>query len=132
MDVIIPDEGLEASLNLIRASTLTYHLFTNNITIDKSTVLTDFLEATVAGYAAIGVLNGDWGAPSVTAHIASIVAPLIVFTCTSPGTQDCYGYYVTDNVGGLLAAAKFDSGPIALTSAGIPVIPILGSSSRFG
>lgn len=133
MNVVMPDDGLKTCLKRMIAQDLVYHLFTNDATVDKSTVKTDFIEAGVPGYASITVAEADWGTPSVTAHVSAIIAAMIVFACTSPNEVDCYGYYVTDaNTNELVAAAKFDSGPIRLTVAGIPVLPILGSSSRFG
>jgi hypothetical protein len=77
-------------------------------------VISDFTEATFYGYATIPIYSWQWSPSATNANDeAEKTAPDITFACTYAGTpEDIHGYYVTDDYGYVLWAAKF---PVAVT-----------------
>lgn len=106
---------LEA-LNALKAATgplvdVLVHLYVNNVTPAKSTVLADLTEATFDGYANVNVLAAGWTAPYVNAAGNGEMSTLAqaAFNATGTTTSEmAFGYYVTDNPATvLLFAEKF-------------------------
>jgi len=131
MQQFYPDDGLVFQLLQIVADDVRYHLFTNDFTPDRDTVLADLTEAAWTGYAYVDVAPGDFATSGVAGHVGYIQAPPITFDNGSGADQSAYGYYVT-NVAGtkLLAAARFDSAPITKPDGDqFTVIPVWGDSS---
>lgn len=95
----------------------TYHLFKNNHSVTRNSLLTDFVECDFSGYAA-----------QLPAWIAAVqigvediaTAPTLTFTPDGSfvGTQEVWGYYVTDNLGDYAFGENFDGGPVTLTLPG--------------
>jgi hypothetical protein len=114
MNQIYPDEGLPDLLEKLTADDLVFHLFTNDIEVNRDVLLEDFVEETTFDYEAITVPGGGWTGTGVAAHVATAVADTIAFT-PDGGDWDVYGYYVTDVAGEtVLFAARFDGAPIAV------------------
>lgn len=127
------DEGLIKLLDLITANDLKLHLFTNNITPSKSTVLSGLTEATFTGYAAITLTNANWVSLGVSSNIGSKVYPTCTFTNSSGSNATVYGFYITDNaVTKCIAVGLFDGSPITITASGgtYSFIPTLGDLSQ--
>lgn len=133
MHQIYPDTGLTFLLGRLVTGSLRYHLFTNAVTVDRSSILGSFTEQSGGtGYAVVDVLAGDFTSSGVTAHIGSLVAPPISFT-PAGASWTLYGYYVTDVANTtLLFAANFDGAPITVPD-GTPLLitPIVGDFSRY-
>lgn len=129
MAAVFPDEGevvwLRRMLTPDAGDSLLLHLrvFKNNFTPLKASTLADFTEADFAGYAAADIDPATWPAPSSVGGVAQsmyLPAPQ-VFTCTA-GTQDVYGWYLTDNADTVcLAAERFSNAPQTIT----PTVPAL-------
>lgn len=118
---VFSDEGAADALNAVvtapsmNASKL--RLFKNNLVPDNTKVLADFTEADFAGYAPIS-LSG-FSVPSVAAHVASSSPAPATFTITA-GSQNVYGWYVTNSAGTKLLFSQRDpAAPVALDSAGM-------------
>jgi hypothetical protein len=117
---VIPDESLQYDLDQLllasRWATAKLRLYTNNITPSTSSVVADFTEATFTGYAAITL--PAWPASTLASHIATSAQASQTFTITS-GSQNVYGWYITDSGGThLLAAQRDPAAPVALSSTG--------------
>lgn len=133
MNLIFADEGLEILLARLATPSVQVHLFTNNITPTRNTVLDDLDLAVFTGYAAVTVLLADFVLSGVTAHTGFLIAAPVAFLNSSGAPVSCYGYAVTE-VGGaeLLAAARFDAAPISKADGeSFLVTPILGDFSQF-
>lgn len=103
MSLKLVDAGCSQRLTECRtnwnATPLHMHLFKNNYTPLTTTVLANLTECDFPGYAVQNIVT--WGAPSVAAHIASMVAAANTFTRSTTGAgQAIYGCFVTlaDNV----------------------------------
>lgn len=131
MDQIYPDQGLITILQRIVADDFHFHLFVNNITPDRTTVLFDLTEAAWSGYVPITVLRTDFVMYGLAAHIGSAQAPPIAFNNNTGTSQSAYGYYITDVSNSvLLAVARFDSAPVIKNDGdGWVVQPIIGDVS---
>lgn len=92
------------------------HLFTNNQTPGKTTVIGDFTEATgVPGYNAITLVGSNW-TTTTSGGANSAVYSQETFSFTTG--VSVYGYYVTDLSGNLLWAERFSTAPYVLPPAG--------------
>jgi len=134
MHQIHPDTSLVPMLKRIVAGGVNYHLFTNNITVDRDTVLGDFVEPVPgSAYSPITVDDADFALTGVATHRGSIIAPMIEFVPIGDYGESIYGYYATDSTDtDLLACANFDDAPIPwATGSSVPVLPIFGDTSRF-
>lgn len=133
MKQIHPDASLIPLLERLVADDVKIHLFSNNVTPDKTTTLGSLTEMTGGtGYASVTVDATDFTLGGVTANRGTLQAAPISFTMTASG-DSIYGYYVTDTASAdLLAVARFDDAPISL-SAGktVFVTPIFGDSSLY-
>jgi hypothetical protein len=107
MSIVVPHEGkdllLEYMLNKTEPTEVQLKIFKNDITPDNDTVIGDFTETDVAGYAAKELAGASWTATDGVASFAEQI-----FTYTADETH--YGYYVT-NAGGtaVLWCELFDS-----------------------
>lgn len=134
-DIVIPDTALAlwyADLQL-PGHTFTARLGSNNITPHRATVLSDFVQATYAGYAA-QVLTA-WSSPTLDPGTGLEYAGWAVVTFPNPtsGTSNVYTVYVTDEGGLLRLAIRLDGAPITLVAGGVPLSLdlIADLSSRF-
>lgn len=92
-------------------------LFSNNHVPSNADTIASYTEATFAGYLAISL--ADPGASTVTGHVASATFAAATFTCTS-GSQNVYGWYLTDTAGTKLYYAQADpAAPVTVSSAGL-------------
>lgn len=99
MSAVFPDEGLqrliEFMVNKTASANLKLRLFKNNYTPVAGSVLADFTEVTVAGYAAVTLTGSSWTV-AVSSSVATATYPAVTFTFTGTG-ETVYGYYVVDN-----------------------------------
>jgi len=132
VNLIFPDEGLVTQLGRILVLDVLYHLFTNNVTPDRDTVLADLTDATWTGYAPITQTFTDYTITGVAGHAGYAIAAPISFSNGSGSPVTTYGYYVTDSGETvLLAAARFDGAPLTIAAAGtLPVVPVWGDFSQ--
>lgn len=133
MHQLYPDVGLERILERLLSGFghFNIRLFTNNLTPDLDSIASDFTEATWAGYAVQQPVLADFSI-ATAGHLSTAIASPVVFTNTSGAPVNTYGYYVTDDSGALIAAARFDSAPEVIVDDGIlPVVPILGNFSQY-
>lgn len=132
MNQIYPDAGL-VQLNLRSlAATVRYRLFTNNATIDRSTVLAGLTEAAWTGYINVPLTDVDFTLNGVVSHVGYSIALPVNFANSSGSTQTAYGYYVTDTTNTyLLAVAKFDSPRTILDGTSLQVTPSWGDFSLY-
>ena len=135
MHQIHPDASLVELLARMAAADFHYHLYTNNFTPDRDTVLGDLTEQGVGdGYAIVTVAAADFTASGVVAHHGSIVASPIAFTVAAAGGPwTIYGYFVTDTGDAeLLACGLFDAAPLTVAEfESVLVTPIFGDQSLF-
>ena len=135
MRQIYPDEGLLYWLQQMIVTSIKVHIFTNNLTPDRDTVLADMTEGSWTGYPTGGVqVNAaDFTLQSVAGHVGSVLAAPVSFPNGSGGSVSGYGYYVTDStVTKLLAVARFDSAPEVVDDGdSFLVIPIISDFSQF-
>jgi len=120
---------LEAMLNVIATGgDLTMALYKNDYAPVPGSELADFTEADFPGYVSQLIGSTDFGAPTVTDHVASSVSGVVLTFVGDPGTwtpQTIYGYFVTDWNSDYFFAEKF-SVPIDMSPDGeIRVTPRL-------
>lgn len=97
MSIVVPYVG---EVNLLKIITGVYtgslvcHLFSNNIVVDRNTVLTDLVETSSgSGYVASVMTPSNWTFATVS-NITTASFPTITFNF--PGSDvSLYGYYVT-------------------------------------
>jgi len=132
MDLIFPDNGLVFQLEQILNATVKYRLFTNNITPSLSDTVSTYTEAVFSGYAPVSQTFSNFTLNGVTGHNGYALAAPINFTNSSGSSVNVYGYFVTDTTGTiLLAAARFDSAPVAIPGGGsTQVVPTWGDFSQ--
>ena len=129
---IIPDANMPAILTAIAAQLGTaatglvhVHLYTNNFTPDKNSLLAAFTELTaveVPGYAAKSVNwfagvpfrrnDGQWEDPS------SLADPSFVATGPPPAPQVVYGFFLTDSTDAILLGSGLFDAPFTFQNTG--------------
>jgi len=131
--LVIPDAQCQAILTDLLTTTgpfntIKVHLFQNNNTPTRQSVLSDFTEATFDGYTAIapagGVVAED---PVLGPFIQWPLAPFLSGgTITTPNT--IYGYYVTDSGSATLYWAELFASPVNVATPlfPVPVLPTFG------
>src|SRR6185369_1853146 len=100
---------------------LSYHLYKNDLTPDKDTVLGDLVEADFSGYSSVTVTAWNYGSISLDAEDRAFTTgtPDAVFTHSGGATDnDIYGYYVLGNSGELMWVQRYDDAPFAMDGAG--------------
>jgi len=133
MHQIYQDVGLLAFLSRLVAGNFHFHLFTNNVTPDRSTVLAGLTEIAGIGAPIITVAAADFTLSGVAGHVGSFIAAPIAFLNDSGAPIDAYGYFVTDVTNAILfAAARFDGAPVnKINGESWLVTPIVGDFSQF-
>lgn len=102
-------------------STFECHLFTNDITPDRNTVATDFMEAAYPGYA---VVTNDYAPETAIGNQFHWTVRANAFPSPSAGPAvNVFGFYVIGSIpgvsaGGLVFSARFASAPVVLTVGG--------------
>lgn len=133
MSLIVPDEGeqvlIRRMLKPAVGDDLALHLrtFQNNLIPNKETVIGDVVESTYAGYAMKPLLPSGWATPIEVGGVAQMTwaAGFLSWLATA-GTQDVYGYYVTDNTDTtLLWIERFPVPQVVTTTQSIVVLPIM-------
>lgn len=113
MHQIYPDNGLLSWLTRMMSADVNYHLFTNDVTPTRDTVLGDLTEAAFSGYAVHTVTLADFTLSGVTGHVGTMIGAPFSFTNESGGPVNAYGYYITNTANTvLLGIARFDSAPV--------------------
>jgi len=117
MNVVYPNAGLVYILQRIAggladaANGLTWHLYGNDLTPARASVLADFLLLD----AELGVNTFDYSelpATGVASNIGVILRPEAVYTNSSGSDQSVYGWVVTDIADGkAICAARLDGAP---------------------
>ena len=114
---VVQDDWIKTSLGDNVSGALVgvkVHLFSNNVTPTNADSLATYTEANFTGYAA--ATASGWSAAGLTGHVASTTANPVTFTLTA-GSQNVYGYYLTDSTSGKLYAAERDpNAPVALNT----------------
>jgi hypothetical protein len=132
MPQVFPDDGLNQWLDRMIVGNLLFGLFTNNVTITRSTTWASaaLTEASWAGYSRVTV-NSGW-VVSVVGHLGFAIGTPIAFANSSGSTVSPYGYFVLDSTGTwLMAAAQFDGAPVAIADGDSYVmVPSLGDLSK--
>ena len=131
MNQIYPDVGLVPALQRIATPSVHVHLYQNDVTPDRDTVLGDLTECAFTGYATRDVPVADFTLTGVVAHVGGIQALPVANTNASGGAVTVYGYFITDETDAiLLAVARDDAAPVSVP-VGDPylVVPILGTYS---
>jgi hypothetical protein len=114
----------------VSAAGLNYHLFVNTYTAQNISILSNFVECTLTGYAPQNVIPADFTIQSVSGHIATIIAAPIVFTATA-GTVYVQGWYATDSTNAvLMACSTFDSPQLLQLGSPAYVVPAFGDYSQ--
>lgn len=131
MHQIYPDAGLDGFLLRMLDPSLKYHLFSNNVTPDRATVLGDLTEISGGVTSPITVALASFSLSGIANHVASRLAAPIAFVNGSGSPANAYGYYVTDAASAILfACARFDSAPVSKADGDSwQVTPIIGDFS---
>lgn len=123
MSIVVSDQAEANLLNALlgitsNLSTVYFRLFTNNITVTESTVLTDFLELSSGLYTPLSVASGDW-----TVGTASGITTASRALYTWPISDSCnlYGYFVTDAANTLLYWAENFGSTISIPTGGASI-----------
>lgn len=103
------------------ADPLHVHLFKNDYTPNRSSVLAEFEGATFAGYAPKDMARADWQNPvSVNGVAYAFFGTALLSWLASVGSQLIHGYYVTGNDDVVaLWAERFDT-PVTVTA----IVPV--------
>lgn len=104
MPIILSDAGLQlALLSLIRPGDVStpdweIRLFVNNLSLNRSTPLGNFVEASFSGYDSITLDPNDWPDPVMIDDRAQsdYEAGILTWDNTGVTTQTVYGFYVVD------------------------------------
>lgn len=131
MHQIYVDAGLDDFLLRMINPSLRYHLYANNVTPDRATVLGDLTEISGAVCSPITVALASFTLSGIANHVASRLAAPIAFVNGSGTGADAYGYYITDAADAILfAVARFDSAPVTKADGeSWQVTPIIGDFS---
>lgn len=131
MAINVPDVGenlaLEMIVNKTAAQNLVLKLYSNNITPSDTDTAATYTECTFTGYAAITLTGASWGAASG----GSIAYAQQTFTCSGAGSENVYGYYVTQTSSGVLLYSERGTGvPFTITTIGdnVKVTPTITAS----
>ena len=126
MPLVAPDVSedrmLQYIVNITAPSLILCRLFVNDLTPDRTTIDTDPVEATEAGYAAISLPS--WSTVDAGGGLMTAQHPEVTFTLTEGAS--IYGYYMT-NDDGMVWIERFSGAPFVLPSGGgtIAVTPSL-------
>lgn len=101
--IVVPDEGKLFLLDLLlrtdpaEIGNVWLRLFKNDATLTALTVRDDLTESNFSGYSPVELVRADWTAPVINDDRAeSVWGDSLVSFFASSGSQDCYGYMVTD------------------------------------
>lgn len=115
--------NLDAIAALAAYATAKAKLFSNDFTPNSQSVIGDFVESVVGGYAGITITWSD--AFFDGSGFAVVSSGELLFIQTGAPNGTAFGVFLTDAAGtGLLASARFDAGGFNFTGAGttLPVI----------
>lgn len=121
MALICPDQKgeillLQYIVGLVDAGNPVLHLYRNdNFTPSDSTTITDLLEVTSSGYAAITLVSSNW-TTTQNAGVTTAVYSEKTFSFNTNATS--YGYYVTDTTNQLLWFERFSGAPFEIPDGG--------------
>jgi hypothetical protein len=103
----------------LHTSFYNFRLYTNNVTPAAGSVLSNFTEATFAGYASIPGSTITWNAPSVAGLVAQTTGSVITWTNTSAAAVTIYGVFVSDaGFTKLYYAERDPAAPISIPAGG--------------
>ncbi len=111
LTAILADEAGDSDWNV--------HLYGNDYTPVPGSVIGDYTEADFPGYLPAPLITADWGAVSVTDHVAiSIHDTPSVFEADPSGFLDfaVFGYYVTNGDDEYVYGERFATTQIVLPS----------------
>ena len=119
MPLVAPSQGKEimvgAFVNKTAPTNLKLKLFKNDLTPVVGTVIGDFTESDIAGYAAKDLTGASWTVATGTDTEGSFAEQEFTFT----GAGSIYGYYVTNNDGSKVVwAERFSDGVHTFPSGG--------------
>ncbi len=135
MPLIVPDSYAMKMLNLIvfaasNAGGIKQNkikLYQNDVTPSRSSVFSDFTEASFTGYTAGVMDEGGWTLAAMVSGTPQVTydnSPGFTFTCSSGSGQLQYGYFVVADGGefdgALLFAERFDTP--RLIAPGVPLV----------
>ena len=103
MTLVVPNSADLQMLRYVFNRSTTLHLYSNNLTPSKTTVLSDITEASGSGYSAISLTGSSWTFATNTGINQASYAQQ---TFTITGAITIYGYYIT-STDGLLYVEKF-------------------------
>lgn len=92
-------------------------LYQSDTVPNRESVLADFTEANFAGYTQKDLDQTNWSTPATTAGIAQVTwVPGFISWLATSGTQDIYGYLVTDWTGITLLWAERYPNPVTVST----------------
>jgi hypothetical protein len=139
MPLVVPDLGEVEMLrwtlraDLTRTVNLTLHLFKNDYTPHRESVIGDFTEADFDGYAPVALDWGQWTGPNSVGGVAvSLYGSGFQTFTPATGTQDIYGYYVTDAEDEIcIWAERFPTVVVTDAAHPVQVQPVMRGHSEF-
>ncbi len=120
MPLVAPSQGKEimvgAFVNKTAPTNLKLKLFKNDLTPAKATVIGDFTESDIAGYAAKDLTGTNW---TVATNGGDTLGSYAEQTWTFTGAGSIYGYYITNNDGSKVVwAERYTDAPHTFPSGG--------------
>lgn len=138
---VMAEEGANAiftalQVSFLSGSNLVVRLFKSNTTPAKTDTIGTYTQADFDGYMGVGVGTWNQGGPDGAGRMDITASAACNFTVgSSPsGSQNIYGYYITDTSGSkLVVAERFDSAPVvmAVTGDSIHITPTITLVSEF-
>jgi hypothetical protein len=122
---VVPQQGMTkvASFTVTGLAVSEIRLFSNNITVGPNTVIGDLTESTFTGYAAQALATVPAAVADPVLGGVSIFIPSHLFTASGTTTpaESCYGAYLVDTAGALIAAANLQT-PVDMSDNGDSVM----------
>jgi len=118
----------------LTAMTFSLHLFKNNITVNRNTVVGDFTEATFGSYAAKALTRANWTSPVTVSDkaLSTYTSTAQQWSSNGGAPETIYGYYITDDdTGTALWAENFAQSRIVAEFDTIDVLPVATLDSEF-
>jgi hypothetical protein len=131
MPLVLPDQGLPDLLDWMIRHTggdppdLVFTLWTNNITPDQATVLTDLTRASFPGFFEVNLTRSGWTAPAIASdHAVSTWGTVPTSWTLATGTVTIYGWAAYNFAAArLVIVERFDTPRVLNAGDTIGVLP---------
>lgn len=117
LQYILGMKSINTSMSASSTQGPVLHLYSNDVTVNNSTVIGSITECTSSGYAPITLVSTNWTTTqSNPSGITTGVYSQQTFTFNTNAVS--YGYYVTDTLNNLLWLERFSGAPFSIPDGG--------------